>query len=79
MPAYEWGDFVKVEFRDESTWESEWMRVRVECADDTKQIVFGQLDNEPLVHKGLHRGMDLAVSYQNIREHKKAADFDSRK
>jgi hypothetical protein len=75
MPRYESGDYVKVEFKEESTGESEWMWVRIEHADDSERVVFGQLDNEPVVSKGLRRGMELAVSYDNIREHKKSSDF----
>jgi Uncharacterized protein conserved in bacteria (DUF2314) len=78
MSTYQPGDYVKVGFRDD-TGESEWMWVKVEHADDEEEVVFGQLDNEPIVNKGLHRGMELAVSYEKIREHKKSVDFDKRK
>lgn len=60
MSTYQPGDYVKVEFRDDSTGESEWMWVKAEHADDEEEVVFGQLDNEPIVNKGLHRGMELA-------------------
>lgn len=69
------GDYVKAEFRDDATGESEWMWVRVELADDANRIVFGKLDNEPAVITELRRGMELAVSYDNIREHMKASSF----
>lgn len=68
MSIYQPGDYVKIEFKENTTGESEWMWVRVEHADDVEQIVFGQLDNEPIVNKDLHRGMELAVSYENIRD-----------
>jgi hypothetical protein len=48
MPTYERGDYVKVEFQDETTVIGEWMWVRVHNCDDEKQLVFGTLDNEPL-------------------------------
>ena len=48
-------------------------------AEDIERVVFGQLDNEPVVNKDLRRGMELAVSYDNIREHKKSSDFGERK
>lgn len=51
MSTYQPGDYVKVEFRDDSTGESEWMWVKVEHADDEEEVVFGQLDNEPIVKK----------------------------
>jgi hypothetical protein len=48
MPTYESGDYVKVEFQDETTGIGEWMWVRVHHCDDEKQLVFGTLDNEPV-------------------------------
>ena len=54
MSTYQPGDYVKVEFR--STGESEWMWVKVEHADDEEEVVFGQLDNEPIVIKGFAAG-----------------------
>lgn len=79
MPTFEPGDYVKVEFPDEATGIGEWMWVRVYSCDDQKQVVFGTLDNEPLNdYEGrVERGSELAVSYAQIREHKKAADFGS--
>jgi hypothetical protein len=44
MSTYQPGDYVKVEFRDD-TGESEWMWVKVEHADDKEEVVFGQLDS----------------------------------
>jgi Uncharacterized protein conserved in bacteria (DUF2314) len=80
MPSYERGDYVKVEFQDENTVISEWMWVRVHHCDDEKQLVFGTLDNEPVNDYGqkVKLGLELAVSYAQIREHKKASDFTSK-
>lgn len=75
MGIIEPGDYVKAEFKDDRTGESEWMWVRVESADDRARIVFGWLDNEPVVNTDLRREMRLAVSYDNIREHMKASSF----
>jgi hypothetical protein len=77
MANYEPGDYVKVEFKGDETGESEWMWVRVDSCDDGNQILFGQLDNEPVLDHGekLKRGSQLAVSYSNIRQHKKASEF----
>ena len=50
MPLYQPGGFVKVEFRNEQTGENEWMWVKVDRADDSARVVFGRLDNEPLVN-----------------------------
>jgi hypothetical protein len=73
MPIYEPGDQVKVEFRDEATGIGEWMWVRVRSSDDEKQLVFGVLDNEPVLdYEGkISLGSELAVSYGQIREHRK--------
>jgi len=77
MPLYEAGDYVKVEFSDETTGVGEWMWVQVHRCDDTQQIVFGTLDSQPLNdHSGkLKPGTELAVSFAQIREHKKSSEF----
>lgn len=71
MAVYQPGDHIKVEFKDDRTGDSEWMWVQVDHADDAQRLVFGRLDNEPAVVAGLRLGMNLAVSYENIREHRK--------
>jgi len=76
MGTYEPGDFVKVELRYEQTGESEWMWVKVDNCDDEQRLVFGRLDNEPILNTDLKLGMDLAVSYDNIREHMKASSLN---
>ena len=78
MAKYKSGDYLKVEFRDDQTGESEWMRVRVDSCDDEKQIVFGQLDSVPALDYGrkLKLGSQLAVSYGNIREHRTTSEFN---
>ena len=80
MSAYERGDYIKVEFPDEATGVGEWMWVRVSGCDDAKRLVFGTLDNEPVNDYGgkLRVGSDMAISFDQIREHRKAADFDVR-
>ena len=79
MTHYDTGDYVKVEFKDAATGESERMWVCVESCDEVNQVVFGQLYSVPLLDHGgkLKLGSELAVSYSNIREHKKASDFTS--
>ena len=72
---YEPGDYIKVEFHDEQNGESEWMWVNVTGSDDRQRVVFGTLDSEPIVMTDLRRGMELAVSYDNIRDHRKPASF----
>lgn len=77
MPSYERGDYVKVEFPDETTGISEWMWVRVNSCDEEKKLVFGILDNEPLndYEGNVGLGSELAVSYSRIREHRKPTEF----
>lgn len=69
------GDYVKVEFVNQSSGESEWMWVEISSDDHKRHIVFGRLDSEPVVNTDLRRGMELAVSYDNIREHRTASSF----
>jgi hypothetical protein len=80
QPAYEPGDYVKVEFPDEATGIGEWMWMRVNHRDDEKRLVFGMLDNEPLNDCAgkVKLGSQLAVSYAQIREHKKPTEFKSK-
>lgn len=77
MARYAPGDYVKVEFPDEKTGIGEWMWVRVDRADDEQRLVFGVLDNEPVNNYAgeIKLGSQLAVSYDNIREHKRVAEF----
>jgi hypothetical protein len=75
MPKFQPGDYVKAEFKDEVTGESEWMWVQVDSCDDEAGLLFGRLDNEPLLGTALHVGDELAVSYKKIVEHRKASDF----
>ena len=76
MPTYERGDFIKVEFEDEATGVGEWMWVRVQSCDDEKQLVFGVLDNVPVASSSkLGLGTELAISFDKIREHRRASDF----
>jgi hypothetical protein len=76
MAAYQSGDFVKAEFEDVRTGEKEWMWVRVDYADDDKQLVFGSLDSQPVLDHGggLKLGSQLAVTYDNILQCRKASE-----
>lgn len=70
------GDYVKVEFKDDTGTDSEWMWVRVETVDDSHHTLFGTLDNEPVVITHFHIGMRLAISFDSIREHMKGESFN---
>ena len=73
---FEPGDQVKFEIKDEKTGEAEWMWLRVDYCDEPNKMVFGWLDSQPIVFTpDMKLGQHLAVSYDNIREHKKATDF----
>lgn len=50
---YQQGDHVKIEVTDEKSGDSEWMWLLVSSSDDQQQLVFGQLDSEPVVATGL--------------------------
>lgn len=76
MGRFEAGDYVKVEFKDETAGESEWMWVQVRESDDEQRILFGKLDNEPIVNFDLRLGMEVAVSYDLVREHMKDSSFN---
>jgi hypothetical protein len=56
MGKYREGDHVKFEVKDEQSGEIEWMWLLVERSDDAQQLVFGQLDSEPVVATGTKRG-----------------------
>jgi len=74
MAACQPGDYVKVEFRDERTGDSEWMWVKVDYCDDANRLVFGWLDNEPVVSPDkLKFGQHLAISYDNVRDHRRSS------
>jgi len=77
LPTYNHGDYIKVEFPDETTGISEWMWVRVDRCDDERQLVYGALDNEPLNEHGdrIGLGSELAISYSQIREHRSTTEF----
>ena len=68
MSRYQMGDHVKIEVTDQQSGESEWMWLLVDNSDDERQLVFGQLDSEPVVATDMKRGQHLAVSYQQVRD-----------
>ena len=77
MPRFQSGDYVKVEFKDDVTGESERMWVVVDSCDDEAGVLFGKLDNKPLLGTDLHVGDEIAVSYEKIVEHRKASEFET--
>jgi hypothetical protein len=72
----EQGDYVKFEIKDDQSGEAEWMWLRIDYCDEPKRVVFGWLDSQPVVFTSdLKLGQHVAVSYDNIREHKKSHEF----
>ena len=71
MGKYSKGDHVKIEVVNEHSSESEWMWLLVERSDDAGRLVFGKLDSEPVVITDMHLGQEIAVSYDNVREHRR--------
>jgi hypothetical protein len=51
------GDYAKAECRNEAS--GERMRVVVDSCDDEAGVLFGRLDNEPLLATGLHVGDEI--------------------
>jgi len=68
---YASGDHIKFEISDDKTGESEWMWLKVERIDESRRVAFGVLDSQPVVfaHQ-LRLGQQLAVSFDNIRDHR---------
>jgi hypothetical protein len=71
MGRYSKGDHVKIEAVNENSGESEWMWLLVERSDDVNRLVFGRLDSEPIGVTDMRLGQELAVSYDNVREHRR--------
>ena len=74
--TFEQGDYVKFEMKDDKTGNSEWMWLRIDYCDESNRLIFGWLDSQPVVFgKGLELNQHLAISFDNIREHRKASEF----
>ncbi len=70
------GDFVKFEIKDDPGGQSEWMWLRVDRCDELNRLVFGWLDSKSVVFTtDLKLGQHIAVSYDNVRDHKKSSEF----
>jgi uncharacterized protein YegJ (DUF2314 family) len=68
---YKQGEHVKIEVVNEPSGESEWMWLLVDHSDDQRQLVFGKLDQQPVVNTDMRLGQELAVTYDKIRDHRK--------
>jgi hypothetical protein len=76
MPRVCADDYLKVDFSDEAK-VGEWVWFRVDRCDDEKRLLYGRLDNEPLndYHGEVGLGAEVAVSFSEIREHRKPSEF----
>lgn len=70
MGRYNKGEHVKIEVVNDQSGESEWMWLSVDRSDDAQRLVFGKLDSEPVAITDMRLGQELAVSYDNIRDHR---------
>jgi len=76
MSRYEHGDYVKLEFQSDAILPAEWMWICVDHCDEERQLIFGRLDNEPMVNQEeFSLGAELAISYDKVREHRKPWEF----
>ena len=58
------GDYIKFEIKDEQSGQSEWMWLRVDRCDQSKRLIFGWLDNEPVLFAAdLKLGQHMAVGF----------------
>ena len=69
------GDHVKVEFCDAADGESESFWVKEITPTTSKRIVYGTLDNEPVVNNSLRLGTGPALAYDNGIGHMNASSF----
>jgi hypothetical protein len=74
--GFDSGDYVKFEIKDDKTGAAEWMWLRVDFVDESRRVVHGWLDSQPVVFATTVKlGQRLAISYDNIREHRKSNEF----
>jgi uncharacterized protein YegJ (DUF2314 family) len=66
---------VKIAFEGEGSLPGEWMWVCVDHCDEERQLIFGTLDNEPVVSENVTVGNELAISHDKVREHRKPWEF----
>jgi hypothetical protein len=74
VSKYEKGDHIKFEVADDGSGQSEWVWLLVDDSDDEQELVFGKLDSQPIVATDMKLGMELAVSYEKIRDHRRFTD-----
>jgi len=76
MSNFESSDYVKVECVHAETGESELMWVCVQDSDDNVGMIYGRLEDDPVVNTNLRRGQELSISHHLVREHRKSKPSD---
>ncbi len=77
MDLYQPGDEIKVKFQFKQSGESEWLWFIVTYADGERRFVFCYLDSEPKINTDKRFGMELVISYDNIKDHIKVSSLTS--
>jgi hypothetical protein len=77
MGRYQEGDHVKFGVTHERSEDREWIWLSVDDSDDEQQVVFGQLDSDPVVGTDIKVGRHLAVHYGRVRQHRRSSDFQT--
>ena len=78
MPKFRPGNYVNAEFKDDGTGERGWMWVARDSCDEGAGVLFGRLDNEPLLDNALRVGDELAASFERVVEQRTAWKFEGR-
>lgn len=65
MARFLHGDHVKIEVADERSGDIEWVWLLVDHCDEEHQVVFGQLDSEPVVATNYEEGTRACSQQQN--------------
>jgi hypothetical protein len=61
LGQYSHGDHVKIDVFEEQSGTHEWMWLLVDWSEDA----------QPVINTDMHLGQELAISYDNVREHRK--------
>ena len=78
MARYEKGDYVKIEVTDQDSGDRKWTLLLVNSdAAGRRQLVFGQLDCDPVVVSDMKRGHLLAVICGPVRDHRRPSDLQT--
>lgn len=74
MATFRRGDHVKIELPDKLPGLKEWAWVKVDDENETRPLVFGRLDNQPIINTDLELGARVAVNFDKILDHRSFRD-----